>query len=50
MQILDNINTLWGDDLKGTLKSGSKLKTAVSCFSIYPPEFEGVKNQAGLND
>lgn len=35
MQIIDNINTLWGDDLKQTLKSGTKLKIAASCFSIY---------------
>ncbi len=30
MKILDNINTLWGDDLKKTLKSGSKLNETPS--------------------
>ena len=35
MQILDNINTLWGDDLKSSLKPGAKLKIVASCFSIY---------------
>lgn len=43
MQILDNINTLWGDDLKKTLRSGSKLKIAASCFSIYA--FEALKKE-----
>jgi len=43
MQILDNINTLWGDDLKRTLKSGTKLQIAASCFSIYA--FEALKKE-----
>ena len=43
MQILDNINTLWGDDLKKTLKSGTKFKIAASCFSIYA--FEALKKE-----
>jgi SNF2 family DNA or RNA helicase len=38
MQIIDNVNALWGDDLKQTLKSGAKLKIAASCFSIYAYE------------
>jgi superfamily II DNA or RNA helicase len=38
VQILDNINALWGDDLKATIKSGTKLKIAASCFSIYAYE------------
>ncbi|HBM17269.1 MAG TPA: helicase [Lentisphaeria bacterium] len=38
MQILDNINTLWGDDLKKSIKPGVKLKIAASCFSIYAYE------------
>lgn len=42
MQILDNINTLWGDDLKQILKPGVKLKIAASCFSIYA--FEALKS------
>tara|TARA_R100001244_G_scaffold20404_1_gene21072 strand:+ start:4007 stop:7297 length:3291 start_codon:yes stop_codon:yes gene_type:complete len=35
MELIDNINTLLGENLKGTLKPGSKLKIAASCFSIY---------------
>lgn len=38
MEIIDNINNLLGDDLKQTLKPGSKLKIAASCFSIYAYE------------
>ena len=43
MKIFDNINTLWGDDLKETLKPGTKLKIAVSCFSIYA--FKALKKE-----
>jgi SNF2 family DNA or RNA helicase len=43
MQILDNINNLWGDDLKQTLKPGTKLRIAASCFSIYA--FEALKKE-----
>jgi len=35
MELIDNINTLLGESLKGTIKPGSKLKIAASCFSIY---------------
>lgn len=35
MQLIDNINTLWGEDLKSTLKTGSRLKIAAGFFSIY---------------
>lgn len=35
MELIDNINTLLGENLKSTLKPGSKLKIAASCFSIY---------------
>ena len=38
MEIIDNINHLLGDNLKQTIKPGSKLKIAASCFSIYPFE------------
>lgn len=48
MQILDNINTLWGDDLKQALKSGSKLKIAASCFSIYA--YEALKKELSKID
>jgi len=43
MEIIDNINHLLGDNLKRTIKSGSKLKIAASCFSIYA--FEALKNE-----
>ncbi len=43
MKILDNINTLWGDDLKKTIKTGSKFKIAASCFSIYA--YEALKKE-----
>jgi len=43
MQILDNINQLFGDDLKGELKPNSKLKIAASCFSIYA--YEALKHE-----
>ena len=43
METLDNINRLWGDDLKQTLQPGAKLKIAASCFSIYA--FEALKKE-----
>ncbi|SMF44155.1 helicase-related protein [Desulfovibrio gilichinskyi] len=43
MQILDNINSLWGDDLKQTLEPGVKLKIAATCFSIYG--YEALKKE-----
>lgn len=43
MEIIDNINHLLGDNLKQTIKSGSKLKIAASCFSIYA--FEALKKE-----
>lgn len=41
MEIIDNINRLFGDDLKQSLRSGAKLKVAASCFSMYA--FEALK-------
>lgn len=38
MKIIDNINSLLGDDLKKSLHKKSKLKIAASCFSIYAYE------------
>lgn len=38
MELIDNINRLLGDDLKSTIKPGSKLRIAASCFSIYAYE------------
>lgn len=35
MELIDNINRLLGDDLKQTIKPGSRLKIAASCFSMY---------------
>lgn len=43
MQILDNVNDLWGDDLKKTIKPGTKMKIAASCFSIYA--YEALKTE-----
>ena len=43
MKIIDNINTLLGDDLKASIKSKSKVKIAASCFSIYA--YEALKNE-----
>ncbi|EGV16443.1 helicase-related protein [Thiocapsa marina] len=41
MKLLDNTNTLLGDDLKETLLPGARLKIAASCFSLYA--FEALK-------
>lgn len=35
MQVIDNINTLFGDELKSSLAANSKCKIAASCFSMY---------------
>ena len=35
MQVLDNVNRLFGEDLKATITPNAKLKIAASCFSIY---------------
>lgn len=35
MKILDNINNLVRDDLKETIKKGSKVYVAAACFSMY---------------
>ncbi len=43
MEIIDNINQLLGDDLKTSIVSGSRLKVAASCFSIYA--FEALKTE-----
>ena len=43
MEIIDNINTLLGNDLKKSLKTGAKLKIAASCFSIYA--YESLKKE-----
>ena len=38
MKIIDNINSLLGDDLKVSIHPNAKLKIAASCFSIYAYE------------
>jgi len=38
MEVIDNINQLFGEDLKRTIKPNSKLQIAASCFSIYAYE------------
>ncbi len=43
MEIIDNINQLFGDNLKATIEPGSKLKIAASCFSIYA--YEALKKE-----
>lgn len=48
MKIIDNINSLLGDDLKGSLTPQSKLKIAASCFSIYA--YEALKSELSQVD
>lgn len=48
MKIIDNINTLLGDDLKASLKKGDRLKIAASCFSIYA--YEALKDELSKVD
>lgn len=43
MQIIDNVNSLLGDDLKRSVESKAKLRIAASCFSIYA--FEALKKE-----
>ena len=48
MKLIDNQTILLGDDLKREIKSGSKLRIAASCFSIYAfnelkRELEGIE-------
>ena len=43
MELIDNINRLLGDDLKRSLKPGTRLKVAASCFSMYA--FEALKEE-----
>ena len=38
MRIIDNLNTLLGDDLKASISPNDKLKIAASCFSIFAYE------------
>lgn len=45
MQQFDNITSRVVDDLKESIKKGSKLSIAASCFSIYA--YENLKKQLG---
>ena len=46
MQVIDNISTLLGDDLREVLNRNTKLKIAASCFSIYA--FEALKRELAM--
>ena len=43
MDIIDNVNTLLGDDLKVVMARGSRVRIAASTFSIYA--FEALKRE-----
>lgn len=43
MKLIDNVNNRLGDDLKATIKKGSKLSIAASSFSIYA--YEALKKE-----
>lgn len=48
MKLIDNVNTRLGDDLKETIRKGSKLSIAASTFSIYA--FEALEKELGKID
>ena len=48
MEIIDNLNTLLGDEIKHSLSKNSKLKIAASCFSIYA--YEALKKELSKID
>lgn len=43
MELIDNVTSLLGDDLKNTVRPKSKVRIAASCFSIYA--FEALKKE-----
>ncbi|TDN95307.1 SNF2 family DNA or RNA helicase [Salegentibacter sp. 24] len=45
MKLIDNVNTHLGDDLKQSIRKGSKLSIAAASFSIYA--FEALKKELG---
>ena len=45
MRIIDNISELLGDDLRGEIRAGSKLRVVAATFSIYA--FEALKRELG---
>lgn len=48
MELIDNVNSRLVDDLKSTVKKGSKLSIAASTFSIYA--FEALKKELSKID
>ncbi|MEO9474602.1 MAG: helicase-related protein [Cyclobacteriaceae bacterium] len=48
MKLIDNVNSRLGDDLKESIKKGSKISIAASSFSIYA--FEVLKKELGKID
>jgi len=48
MEIIDNVHKTLRDDMLATLRSGSKVAIAASCFSIYA--FQELKEQLGEID
>ena len=43
MRIIDNVTDLLGDDLKGALVPGAKVRIAASTFSIFA--FEALRKE-----
>ncbi|GHC41226.1 helicase-related protein [Roseibacillus persicicus] len=43
METIDNVNSLLGDNLKEALETGSKLRIAASCFSMFA--YQALKNE-----
>lgn len=48
MKIFDNVTDIVRDDLKKTIRCGSKISIAAACFSIYA--YQELKNQLELID
>jgi hypothetical protein len=48
MKLIDNVNYRLGDDLKDSIKAGSKLSIAASTFSIYA--FEALRKELRMID
>lgn len=48
MRIIDNVNELLGEDLRGELRPGSKLRIAASTFSIFA--FEALRKELEMID
>ena len=48
MKLIDNVNTRLGEDLKETIKKGSKLSIAATTFSICA--FEALKKLGKIDE